>query len=188
MGGYFFFNLIFRWNISDRTKILLFFIVTFVYYMSALKLLEGRLPCVFRTSYAIVLGMVWKYKEETIMEYLGYKAIYLFASVFSLVGFFVTLQTNNLLLNPLFTVCVFVLLAYSVRVSKISRWIKFLSDISYEIYLWQGIWIVILCEWLRIPKVTLEIPLCLILDIVASSVAHYLFKKILCLNLVRPRV
>lgn len=154
MGGYLFFYLIFRLKAPDRIKILFFFIVTLIYYMSALNLLDGRLSWVFRTSYAIVLGMLWKYKEEIIMKFLKNKLRYIFLTIFSLVGFVVTMETNNLLFYPLFAAIVFVLFVHSINISKESRLIKFLSDISYEMYLWQGIWIVILCEWLEIPKIS----------------------------------
>lgn len=119
MGGYLFFYLIFRLKVSDKAKVQLFFIVTIAYYLSALYLLDGKLPCVFRTCYAIALGILWKFKEEKIIKFLKKKTMFIFVSIFSLVGFFVTLKANSLLWNPLFSVLVFIFIAYSIKVTKV---------------------------------------------------------------------
>ena len=169
-------------------KLGLYAFFSIIYYIVSMSLLEGRLPCLFRTSYAIFLGMLWKYNEEKIIHILNLKYVMLFATFLSIICLVISVKTENLLLNPLFSVITFICIAYIIPLNKDYKIVKSLSKISYEYYLWQGLSIVVVCDYFHLTKMYIAIPLCLCLNAVFSIIAHYLNNKIICLNLVHPKV
>lgn len=75
---------------SIHVKVLLYAIVTGVYYLSCYYVLDGKLPCVYRTSYALWLGMIWKmggaenYSTSYQTLYFANVISYLFHCVYSI--------------------------------------------------------------------------------------------------------
>ena len=188
LGGYLLFYLVFKTKMTNFCKLSLYGSISLLYYIVSMCVLEGKLPCLFRTSYAIFLGMLWKYNEEKIIHILNLKYVMLFATFLSIICLVISVKTENLLLNPLFSVITFICIAYLIPLNKDYKIVKSLSKISYEFYLWQGLSIVVVCDYFHLTKMYIAIPLCLCLNALFSIIAHYLNNKIICLNLVHQKV
>lgn len=178
MGGYFFFYLIFRLKISTFNKIVLFAVPSAAYYVVMLLVLDGHSGVLFRTSYAIYLGMLWKYNESRLMAVLQRRFVLPVALLVSAVCFFITLLQVSLWWNPLFTVTTFVCLAYALPITRENRVFKFLSRISYEMYLWQGLCMMLVLDYMGIDRLTRTIPLVICLDVLVSIVARKVFRQL----------
>lgn len=187
LGGYFLFYFIFKMKTSIQVKVLLYAIVTGVYYLSCYYLLDGKLPCVYRTSYALWLGMIWKMGERKMIPLLTKPYILLMSLVICFITFILSLKAESLLLNPLFSVMLFICLAYCGFKGGDCKIISVLSKVSYEFYLWQGLSILVVCDVLECNRFKLAIPLCLGLNFIFSYLAHYFNKKVICQILVHPR-
>lgn len=172
---------------SIRVKVLLYAIVTGVYYLSCYYLLDGKLPCVYRTSYALWLGMIWKMGEQKIISLLSKPNILQLSLVICFIAFVLSLKVQSLLWNPLFSVMFFISLAYCNYKKIEGKIINYLSAISYEFYLWQGLSILVVCDVFGCNRFKLAIPLCLGLNFMFSYLAHYFNKKVICQILVHPR-
>ena len=187
-GGYLLFYIIFRSNMTYCKKLGLYAFFSILYYIVSMSLLEGRLPCLYRTSYAIFLGFLWKYKEESILTFLKKKYVLPIVFSLSVVGFVFTVKTNDLLWNPLFSVLLFICTAYIIPLNKDYPIIKLLSKISYEYYLWQGLTISLVIEYWHFSKMAISLCLCLSINALLSLLAHYFYNRIICQNLEHPRV
>ena len=177
-GGYFFFYLIFRLKILTFNKVVLYAVPTVAYYVIMLVVLDGHSSVLFRTSYAIYLGMLWKYNESRLLSVLQRRFVLPVALTLSAVCFFITLQQESLLWNPLFTVTTFVCLAYALPITRENRVIKFLSRISYEMYLWQGLCMILVLDYMGIERLTRAIPLVICLDVLVSIAARKVFRQL----------
>ena len=187
-GGYLLFYIIFRSNMTYCKKLGLYAFFSILYYIVSMSLLEGRLPFLYRTSYAIFLGFLWKYKEESILTFLKKKYVLPIVFSLSVVGFVFTVKTNDLLWNPLFSVLLFICTAYIIPLNKDYPIIKLLSKISYEYYLWQGLTISLVIEYWHFSKMAISLCLCLSINALLSLLAHYFYNRIICQNLEHPRV
>ena len=168
------FYFIFKMKTSIQVKVLLYAIVIGVYYLSCYYLLDGKLPCVYRTSYALWLGMIWKMGEQKMIPLLTKPYILLMSLVICFIAFILSLKAESLLLNPLFSVMLFICLAYCGFKGGDSKIISVLSKVSYEFYLWQGLSILVVCDVFECHNIILAIPLCLFLNFIMSCVAQHL--------------
>lgn len=143
--GYVAFKLIFSCNISIRMKIIVFTAVSLCYF--AICILEGVPVYWYYSSPAILVGLLWRYKEKAIMEIIS-KHVYLFPVMAILAYVMLNLLHMNIINILVISVCLlFIWVAYVYD----ERWLNnkvtnFLSGISYEVYLCHGILIGIMAE------------------------------------------
>lgn len=187
-GGYLLFFLIFRTHITDKRKISLYAIASLSYYLLCIYVLEDKLPCLYRTSYALLLGLLWKYYEPRIVRFLNTKYMIIPVTIISTVGFVLAVKSDDMLFNPLFAAMTFVCLAYLIPLHKDYAAVKVLSKISYEYYLWQGLSIAVVFDCLHCKSMLIAIPLCLLINAVLSIIAHYSYNNNSCQNLVHQKV
>ena len=173
---------------TDKRKLSLYAIASISYYLLCIYVLEDKLPCLYRTSYALLLGLLWKYYESQIVRFLNTKYMLIPVTIISIVGFILAVKSDDLLFNPLFAAMTFVCFAYLIPLHKDYVTVKVLSKISYEYYLWQGLSIAVVFDCLHCKSMLFAIPLCLLINAVLSIIAHYLNNKIICLNLVHQKV
>ena len=187
LGGYLLFFLIFRTHITDKRKISLYAIASLSYYLLCIYVLKDKLPCLYRTSYALLLGLLWKYYEPRIVSFLNTKYMIIPVTIISTVGFVLAVKSDDMLFNPLFAAMTFVCLAYLIPLHKDYAAVKVLSKISYEYYLWQGLSIAVVFDCLHCKSMLIAIPLCLLINAVLSIIAHYSYNNS-CQNLVHQKV
>lgn len=63
---------------TDKRKLSLYAIASISYYLLCIYVLEDKLPCLYRTSYALLLGLLWKYYEPRIVRFLNTKYMIIF--------------------------------------------------------------------------------------------------------------
>ena len=187
LGGYLLFFLIFRTHITDKRKISLYAIASLSYYLLCIYVLKDKLPCLYRTSYALLLGLLWKYYEPRIVSFLNTKYMIIPVTIISTVGFVLAVKSDDMLFNPLFAAMTFVCFAYLIPLHKDYAAVKVLSKISYEYYLWQGLSIAVVFDCLHCKSMLIAIPLCLLINAVLSIIAHYSYNNS-CQNLVHQKV
>lgn len=187
LGGYLLFFLIFRTHMTDKRKLSLYAIASLSYYLLCIYVFEDKLPYLYRTSYALLLGLIWKYYEPRIVRFLKTKYMIIPVTIISTVGFVLAVKSDDLLFNPLFAAMTFVCFAYLIPLHKDYAAVKVLSKISYEYYLWQGLSIAVVFDCLHCKSMLLAIPLCLLINAVLSILAHYLYNNS-CQNLVHQKV
>lgn len=173
---------------TDKRKLSLYAIASLLYYLLCIDVLEDKLPCLYRTSYVLLLGLLWKYYETQIVRFLNTKYMIIPVTIISTVGFILVVKSDDMLFNPLFAAMTFVCFAYLIPLYKDYVTVKVLSNISYEYYLWQGLSIAVVFDSLHCKSMLIAIPLCLLINAVLSIIAHYLNNKIICLNLVHQKV
>lgn len=186
LGGYLLFFLIFRTHITDKRKISLYAIAS-LSYLLCIYVLKDKLPCLYRTSYALLLGLLWKYYEPRIVSFLNTKYMIIPVTIISTVGFVLAVKSDDMLFNPLFAAMTFVCFAYLIPLHKDYAAVKVLSKISYEYYLWQGLSIAVVFDCLHCKSMLIAIPLCLLINAVLSIIAHYSYNNS-CQNLVHQKV
>lgn len=187
LGGYLFFFLIFRTHMTDKRKLSLYAIASLSYYLLCIYVFEDKLPCLYRTSYALLLGLIWKYYEPRIVRFLNTKYMIIPVTIISTVGFVLAVKSDDRLFNPLFAAMTFVCFAYLIPLHKDYAAVKVLSKISYEYYLWQGLSIAVVFDCLHCKSMLIAIPLCLFINFFLSIIAHYLYNNS-CQNLVHQKV
>lgn len=187
LGGYLFFFLIFRTHMTDKRKLSLYAIASLSYYLLCIYVFEDKLPCLYRTSYALLLGLIWKYYEPRIVRFLNTKYMIIPVTIISTVGFVLAVKSDDMLFNPLFAAMTFVCFAYLILLHKDYAAVKVLSKISYEYYLWQGLSIAVVFDCLHCKSMLIAIPLCLFINFLLSIIAHYLYNNS-CQNLVHQKV
>lgn len=187
LGGYLFFFLIFRTHMTDKIKLSLYAIASLSYYLLCIYVFEDKLPCLYRTSYALLLGLIWKYYEPRIVSFLNTKYMIIPVTIISTVGFVLAVKSDDMLFNPLFAAMTFVCFAYLIPLHKDYAAVKVLSKISYEYYLWQGLSIAVVFDCLNCKSMLIAISLCLLINAVLSIIAHYLYNNS-CQNLVHQKV
>lgn len=187
LGGYLFFFLIFRTHMTDKRKLSLYAIASLSYYLLCIYVFEDKLPCLYRTSYALLLGLIWKYYEPRIVRFLNTKYMIIPVTIISTVGFVLAVKSDDMLFNPLFAAMTFVCFAYLIPLHKDYAALKVLSKISYEYYLWQGLSIAVVFDCLHCKSMLIAIPLCLFINFLLSIIAHYLYNNS-CQNLVHQKV
>lgn len=134
LGGYLFFFLIFRTHMTDKRKLSLYAIASLSYYLLCIYVFEDKLPWLYRTSYALLLGLIWKYYEPRIVRFLNTKYMIIPVTIISTVGFVLAVKSDDILFNPLFAAMTFVCFAYLIPLHKDYAALKVLSKISYEYY------------------------------------------------------
>ena len=87
LRGYLLFFLFFRTHMTDKRKLSLYAIASISYYLLCIYVLEDKLPCLYRTSYALLLGLLWKYYESQIVRFLNTKYMLIPVTIISIVGF-----------------------------------------------------------------------------------------------------
>ena len=187
LGGYLLFFLIFRTHITDKRKISLYAIASLSYYLLCIYVLKDKLPCLYRTSYALLVGLLWTYYEPRIVRFLNTKYMIIPVTIISTVGFVLAVKSDDMLFNPLFAAMTFVCFAYLIPLHKDYAAVKVLSKISYEYYLWQGLSLAVVFDCLHCKSMLIAIPLCLLINAVLSIIAHYSYNNS-CQNLVHQKV
>lgn len=172
--AYFLYWVVFRTDYSLRSKLILMAIISLIYY-SIGKVL-GIPPYWYRSSYCIVLGMLWRYWEVEILKKLDTIFIYFTLPIICAVFFGVCQIMHLKDITPLFVCVVFSWLMYSLRYTRINKIVGFLSKISYEIYLLQCIAIKMVCDFTT--STVIAVPLIFILDIILSYLVFTLSSKI----------
>lgn len=138
LGGYVVFWLIFRCNLSIRIKIVLFAAISLCYFV--ICYLVGIAVYWYYSSPAILVGLVWRYKEKAIMEFIS-KYICVFPTISILVCIilkFLHMNINNILVLSICIMFIWIVYIYNERWFN-NKVTNFLGGISYEVYLCHGI-------------------------------------------------
>lgn len=137
VGGYVIFKVIFSSKIDIRQKIALFALCSLCYYI--IGILSGLPKFWYFSSPAMLLGMIWRYKENAIMKFID-GHICLFPVLPILVSAIPMLLFHVKNFFPISACLFFMWFAYLCREGWCNNKItKFLGGISYEVYLCHGI-------------------------------------------------
>lgn len=178
-GGYLAFRIIFGCKISMKTKLLLFALVSLSYYV--ISKLHGAPGYWYLSSSGLFLGMVWRYKEETIMKFID-KHIFLFPVLAIIISIIPKLFFNRGgAVFPVSACMLFIWFAYIYK----EKWANnkltiFLSSISYELYLSHGLIIDKISHLFdsNIVNFTLLIIATIVLSTCVNKVSNFIKKMI----------
>ena len=93
----------------------------------------------YRSSYALVLGMLWKFQERNVKALLEKRNIFLVCPLICVLLFLFFRKVGFKDATPIFTCAAFACLMYTFPMNKVNSVVSSLSKISYEVYLLQGI-------------------------------------------------
>ncbi len=177
-GGYVAFRIIFGCNISIKTKLMLFALVSFSYY--AISRLYGAPAYWYMSSFGLFLGMVWRYKEETIMEFID-KHVFLFPILSVIISLIPKLLFNRGgTVFPVSACLLFIWFAYIYKEKwAANKLTHFLSNISYELYLCHGLIVVKISHLFdsNVLNLTLLIIVAIVLAVCINKVSNLILRK-----------
>ena len=170
LAGYVCFYIVFKLRISLRTKLILFSLISLLYYIMGGQF--GLPQYWYRSSYAMVLGMLWRFQEINIRKLLGKKSVFCIFPVVCICCFTFFQKIDFKDVTPIFTCAAFAWLMYAFPMKKVNRVVNFLGKISYEVYLLQGIPIHFVCKYLSVNTTCYAIVLVFLLDILLAYMVH----------------
>lgn len=140
------------------------------------------------SSLAFNLGVFWRYKEDILMEYLAkYKLVLVIVPVFMLLLYISLPSYFSWGENPVsYAFCLFfpvIIVFLTYRWGRYrNKYLSFLGDISYEIYILQGVFIYIL----RGNHIYISSQIVYVISVLVSTViVAYLLHRVLSLILVQ---
>lgn len=170
-GGYFLFYLTFKY--LPTRKALCAFISISIGYIVVLNLLDVPRYW-YGGSLGIAIGMMWRWYEGEIRSLLRSNiiSIILFCSAVALwVVFSKYIQFKEF--HPLFTSTMLIVLIHRAFFPKNGSLVRFLSRISFELYLFQALAMRIVFDYLGFNSSWYAMALLLLADIVISAVFRY---------------
>lgn len=170
-GGYLLFYLTFKY-LPTRIALCAFISIS-IGYIVVLNLLDVPRYW-YGGSLGIAIGMMWRWYESEIRNLLRSNtiSIILFCSAVVLwVVFSKYIQFKEF--HPLFTSTMLIVLIHRAPFPKNGNWVRFLSRISFELYLFQALAMRIVFDYLGFNPSWYAMALLLLADIVISAVFRY---------------
>lgn len=125
-------------------------------------------------SLGISIGIMWRRYEDVIKHIMSSNIIsmILFVSAFTLwIVFSKYIQFKEF--HPLFTSIILMVVIHHVRFPKIGACVHFLSDISFELYLFQALAMRIVFDYIGINLSWVAMILLLFVNIFISTIFHF---------------
>lgn len=170
-GGYLLFYLIFKYlPISTAVFIFISLSIAYIVLLSIL----GVPRYWYGGSLGISIGIMWRRYEDVIKHIMSSNIIsmILFVSAFTLwIVFSKYIQFKEF--HPLFTSIILMVVIHHVRFPKIGACVHFLSDISFELYLFQALAMRIVFDYISINLSWVAMILLLFVNIFISTIFHF---------------
>lgn len=177
LGGYLAFWIIFRMKLTKNKKMVLFLCVIICYQLIGYIINMPRVY--YASSLAMPLGMIWcaiehrVIKHKIIMRY--FTPILIILSFFCL--YILNVKVGIKIFNPVFTCLVFILFMSYIKYKHVDRLVRFMKEISYEMYLVQGVPI----TYVKMNHLTYNtfvvLASILIVDVALAYVCHHFLVK-----------
>lgn len=174
--AYLLFYLIFKQKFKTLGKLSIFCMFSIVYYIICAN---ERIPEYwYRSSYAIALGMAWRYYEKEIISLLNTKILSCLIPTIAFISFVACFPLELKVFKPLFACIIFIWSVYNIPNKLDSKLISFLALISYEVYLLQQIPMDFVCNYLNITSTIIAVPFIFALDVIMAYIIYILYSKI----------
>jgi len=166
-------------NITTRGKLIFLFCLTFLYILVVKEILEYDRAW-WVSVLAFPVGLLYKFRESTInilrntlfRRFLGIVVVSVVCAVFIL------LKIELLYALVYMLIPVIVVLLMQLGTIPKSKFLMYLGNISYEIYLLHGIWIYLLRgKNIYIASDYIYVVLVLVVTIVSGSILHLILNK-----------
>lgn len=125
-------------------------------------------------SLGIAIGILWRRYEDVIKHIMSSNVISIILFVAALTLWILFSKYINFKeFHPVFTSTMLMVVIHHVRFPKIRGCVRFLSDISFELYLFQAIAMRIVFDYLGFAPSWSAMMLLLLMDIVISAIFHF---------------
>jgi peptidoglycan/LPS O-acetylase OafA/YrhL len=176
------FYIVYRYLTDDIEYGLFYLLFATILYMCTTKFLLGWTDRWWVSTFAFNAGLLWKYNENAILTFLQKKRYALFSSILLPLVFLVGWRGTAS--APLYPMCILIIFSL-INIPNIKLF-SYLGAISYEIYLLQGIPMILLRgNHIHIQSDYVFILLTLIITIVLAAILHYSITYFQ--NLLRPQ-
>lgn len=175
-GGYLAFYVTFNNNLDVKKKIVLFSIVVIVYTIIGMCTSLARTW--YASAYAMLVGIIWKYNENVVIDFVVKHKLVI--CIFSPLAMVLLSMGGVKIFNTLFASSLYILLIYALKESKYStnKVVRFLSSISYEMYLIQAVAIQYITKVLGITNTLMALPTIIVMDIVLAYIINNVSSRI----------
>lgn len=171
MGGYCLFYLAFKY--LPVSAAVFTFISVSIAYIVILGIL-GVPRYWYGGSLGIAIGILWRRYEDVIKHIMSSNVISIILFVAALTLWILFSKYINFKeFHPVFTSTMLMVVIHHVRFPKIRGCVRFLSDISFELYLFQAIAMRIVFDYLGFAPSWSAMMLLLLMDIVISAIFHF---------------
>lgn len=169
---YILFYVIFRLYPSNKgANIATILVLSIVYYIICSHLNIPRYW--YGSQLGFPLGMVWAYKEESIMNFIRKKFALPLSLLLLAVMMIIFRHFSIKFATPIVACALFVILMYSFKYTHIkSKLVIFLSSIAFELYLYHQIFIRFFVYKMGLNGMIVPLSLILIFTIIISWLAH----------------
>lgn len=165
------FWLIFRLKLTIALKVSLFLALSALYYVIGGIVEYSKFW--YASELSIPIGMLWYWYESKIIGILRNKVCIIVFLIITLALRFLAIKYFDYpWLKSIINCAVFILVMYALPNIKFTgnNVIRFLSRISYETYLMQGIIIEVVIKWIGLRQTLVAIPLILLLTFVTAYI------------------